>query len=257
MLYGVTGLTYNQNKIVWVILKKKAGERMEAVYPMLEKCPLFDQIREAEYKALITCMKAHLRKFSQDDYVFLAGSQINYIGIVVTGAVEIVKENLAGDRLILDVLGPVSLFGEGIVCTRDRIAPVSVHVKETAQILFIPYERIIRTCGSACGFHFQLIQNMMMILGEKNFRMNTKIELLMLKGMRQKLATYLIHESQNRHSLSFDIPLNRNQLAEYLSVSRTAMSRELSRMKEEGLLDYYQNSFKILELEQLKEALMI
>ena len=87
--------------------------------------------------------------------------------------------------------------------------------------------------------------------------MNSKIELLMLKGMREKLATYLIHEFQKNHNRSFDIVLNRNELAEYLNVSRTAMSRELGRMKDEGLLDYYQNSFKILDLDGLKDCLMV
>ncbi|WP_373482688.1 Crp/Fnr family transcriptional regulator [Acetobacterium sp.] len=230
---------------------------MEKFYGTLEKSPLFDNIKADEFKVLMTCINGNIRKFSSDDYVFLAGSQISFVGIVLTGAVEIIKENPAGARLIMDVLGPAHIFGEGIVCTKARIAPVSVRVKEESQILLIPFERIIRTCGNACNFHFQLIQNMMMLLGEKNFRMNSKIELLMLKGMREKLATYLIQESQTNNSRSFDIVLNRNELAEYLNVSRTAMSRELSRMKDEGLLDYYQNSFRILDLDQLKDCLMI
>ena len=230
---------------------------MEKFYEVLEKNPLFANIKVAEYKVLMTCINGNIRKFSSDDYIFLAGSEISYVGIVLTGAIEIIKENPAGARLIMDVLGPANIFGEGIVCTKARIAPVSVRIKEAAQILFIPFERIIKTCGNACNFHFQLIQNMMMILGEKNFRMNSKIELLMLKGMREKLATYLIHEFQKNNSRSFDIVLNRNELAEYLNVSRTAMSRELGRMKDEGLLDYYQNSFKILDLDGLKDCLMV
>ena len=224
---------------------------MEKFYEVLEKNPLFANIKVAEYKVLMTCINGNIRKFSSDDYIFLAGSEISYVGIVLTGAIEIIKENPAGARLIMDVLGPANIFGEGIVCTKARIAPVSVRVKEAAQILFIPFERIIKTCGNACNFHFQLIQNMMMILGEKNFRMNSKIELL------EKLATYLIHEFQKNNSRSFDIVLNRNELAEYLNVSRTAMSRELGRMKDEGLLDYYQNSFKILDLDGLKDCLMV
>lgn len=230
---------------------------MEDINRMLEACPLFDQIKTDEYEKMMACIKGHIRKFAQDDYVFLAGSEIDFIGVVVTGVVEIVKENLAGTRLILDILGPASIFGEGIASTRAKIAPVSVHVKEEAQILMIPYVRLIKACEHACGFHYQLIQNMVTLLGEKNFRMNSKIELLMLKGMREKLSTYLIYEAQRNSSLSFDIPLNRNELAEYLNVSRTSMSRELSRMKDEGLLDYYQNSFKILDMETMREALMV
>ena len=230
---------------------------MEEFYAVIKKCPLFENIKEEEYKTLMTCINGHVKKQTGDDYIFLAGSQINFIGIVLTGSVEIIKENPAGSRLIMDFLGPSSIFGEGIVCTKARIAPVSVRVKEISQVLFVPFERIIKSCGNACDFHYQLIRNMMMILGEKNFRMNTKIELLMLKGMREKLATYLIYESQKYNSLGFDIVPNRNELAEYLNVSRTSMSRELGRMKAEGLLDYYQNSFRILALDELKDSLMI
>ena len=146
---------------------------MEKFYEVLEKNPLFANIKVAEYKVLMTCINGNIRKFSSDDYIFLAGSEISYVGIVLTGAIEIIKENPAGARLIMDVLGPANIFGEGIVCTKARIAPVSVRVKEAAQILFFPFERIIKTCGNACNFPFQLIQNMMMILGEKNFRMNS------------------------------------------------------------------------------------
>lgn len=229
---------------------------MEQFYPVIAQCPLFDMVNRDEYQNLMTCINANIRKYNSDDYVILAGSQIAFVGIVLSGAVEIIKENPAGARLIMDVLGPGHIFGEGIVCTKARIAPVSVRVKAASQILVIPFERIIKTCGKSCDFHFQLIQNMMMLLGEKNFRMNVKIELLMLKGMREKLATYLLEQASQNNNRSFDIFLNRNELAEYLNVSRTSMSRELSRMKDEGLLDYYQNSFRILDREGLTACLM-
>ena len=154
-------------------------------------------------------------------------------------------------------LGEGHIFAEGIVCTRERISPVTVRVKEESKILFIPYERITRSCGNSCTFHIHLIQNMMMLLGEKNFNLNTKIELLSLKGMREKIATFLLNESKDQNnSLTFQIVPNRNELAEYLNVSRTSMCRDLARMKEEEILDYYQNSFKILSMEALKDCLL-
>ncbi len=228
---------------------------MEQIYPTLMNCPLFINIKENEYQGLLSCINSYIKSYHSNEYVFFSGSEINYVGIVLSGSVEIIKENLAGSRHILDFLGPSNIFGEGIVCTNKRISSVTVRVKDDSKILFIPYERIIKTCSNSCAFHLQLIKNMMMLLGEKNDVLNHKIELLMLKGMREKLATYLLNESKKQNSLTFQVIPNRNELAEYLNVSRPSMCRELARMKVEGILDYYQNSFKIISMEDLKECL--
>ncbi len=228
---------------------------MEQYYPVMNKCPLFRNIGEVEFGHLIKCLGAQIKHYKEEEYVFLSGDQINYIGIVFTGVLEIMKENLAGNKHILAMVGPSDMFAEGIVCTSRRISPVSVRVKEDADVLFIPYEKMIKSCGNTCSFHLSLIQNMMVILGEKNFILNRKLELLTLKGMREKLASYLLSVSNDRGSDMFQINLNRTDLADYLNVSRTSMCRELARMKDEGILDYYSNSFKLLDKNRLQEAL--
>lgn len=224
---------------------------MEQFYDILNKCILFRGIEEVQLGTLLKCMNAQIKNY-KEEYVFLSGDTIDYIGVVLSGAVEIMKENLAGNKHIIAVLSPSDLFAEGIVCTAARISPVTVYVKEEASVLLIPYERVIRSCGNSCTFHIKLIQNMMMILGEKNIRLNQKIELLILKGMREKLVSFLLSEDGNKDNGIFQIALNRTELADFLNVSRTSMCRELARMKEEGLIDYYGNSFKLLN----KEALM-
>lgn len=237
-------------------IDKSGGIIMEDYLEILSTCPLFENIKEDEYKPLLSCINSHKKLFNSDEYVFFAGNTINYVGIVLSGSVEVIKEDLAGSRHIMDFLGPSDIFAEGIACTKKHIAPVTVRTKEVSQILFIPFDRIIKTCNNSCAFHIQLIKNMMMILGEKNYNMNRKMELLMLKGMREKLATYLLRESLKNNSLTFQIVPNRNELAEYLNVSRTSMCRELAEMKEEGILDYYQKSFKILSRDALKNCLI-
>ncbi|MDF2485456.1 MAG: hypothetical protein K0R46_1624 [Herbinix sp.] len=228
---------------------------MEEYYPILKSCALFRNIGEKEFGQLMRCMDAQIRSHKAEDYVFLAGDEINYIGIILTGVVEVMKENLAGNKHIVAFLGPSDMFGEGIVCTMHRISPVTVHVKEDAKILFIPYERVIKSCGTSCNFHISLIQNMMVVLGEKNVNLNRKLELLTLKGMREKIASYLMNEASIRGTNMFQIMLNRTELADYLNVSRTSMCRELARMKDEGLLDYYGNSFKIMNKVRLGQCL--
>lgn len=228
---------------------------MEEFYTVLAKCPLFSNIKEDEYRVLLSCINAYPKTFHSNEYILLAGDVVNYVGIVLSGSLEISKENPAGMKHIMDFMGPGNIFSEVIVCTSERKSPVNVRAKEDSKILFVPYERIIKTCGSSCSFHFQLIRNMMTLLGEKNMNLNKKIELLLIKGMRAKLAAYLLSESKKNGSLTFQIVPNRNELAEYLNVSRTSMCRELARMKDLGMLDYYQNSFKILSPEKLKSSL--
>jgi CRP-like cAMP-binding protein len=228
---------------------------MEQFYPILKNCALFRKIGEKEFGDLMKCLGAQVKSIEADKYVFLAGDEVNHIGIILSGKIEVAKESLSGNKHIVALLGPADMFAEGIVCTVKRISPVSVQVKEDAKILNIPYERIIRSCGNSCAFHINLIQNMMAVLGEKNISLNRKLELLALKGMREKLASYLIGEAYERNSNMFQIMLNRTELADYLNVSRTSMCRELARMKDEGLIDYYANSFKLINRERLAQCL--
>lgn len=230
---------------------------MQQYYPILKDCALFRKINEVDFGHLMKCLGAQVKSYKEDEYILLSGDEVNYIGIVLTGNVLIMKESLAGNKHIVAFLGPSDLFAEGIVCTAARISPVTVQVKEKASILLIPYERIIKSCGNACIFHINLIQNMMIILGEKNLRLNRKLELLTLKGMREKLASYLLNESALRSSSTFQIMLNRTELADYLNVSRTSMCREMAKMKDEGMIDYYGNSFKLIDKNLLAECLEI
>lgn len=228
---------------------------MEKYFPILNKCALFHNIDETDLGHLLVCLGAKLKSYEEEEYVFFAGDEVSTVGIVLDGRVEIMKENLAGNKHIVAFIEPSQIFAEGIVCTASRISPVTVRVLEDTKILFIPYERIIKSCGNSCSFHIGLIQNMMVILGEKNVNLNRKLELLTLKGMREKIASFLIREAVERRSNTFLIMPNRTELADYLNVSRTSMCRELTRMKEEGLIDFYGHSFKILKREELAQCL--
>ena len=228
---------------------------MEQYYPILKRCALFRGIEESNYMDLLGCLDAQIKHFNEDEYIFFAGDKINRVGVVLSGTVEILKENLAGNKHIIAILDSSHLFAEGIVCTADRLSPVTAQAKEETNIMFIPYEKIIRSCGQSCSYHFGLIQNMMVVLGEKNINLNWKLELLTLKGMREKLASYLIKASYENRSNTFQIPLNRSELSDFLNVSRTSMCRELTRMKDDGLIDLYGRSFKILDKEGLAGCL--
>lgn len=234
---------------------KECMEQLKQYYPVLKKCALFRNIEEKDFAGLIGCLGAQMKSLVADEYVFIAGDEVNYIGILLSGKIEIAKESLSGNKHIVALLGPSDMFGEGIVCTVKRISPVTVQVKEDAKILTVPYERIIRSCGNSCAYHISIIRNMMAVLGEKNMNLNRKLELLAFKGMRQKLASFLLGEAYERNSNMFQIMLNRTELAAFLNVSRTSMCRELARMKDEGLIDFYANSFKLIDKERLARCL--
>lgn len=231
------------------------GIKMEKFYQVLEKSSLFNNIDKSDLAHLLLCLSTELKSYHSEKYLFFAGDQLSRVGIIVEGVVEVMKENLAGDKHIIAFLEEADMFAEGIVCTRTRISPVTARVKTSATILWIPYEKIIKSCGNTCDFHVRLIQNMMTILGEKNVILNKKLELLSLKGMREKIASFLLNESVERNLDTFSIVQNRMELADYLNVSRTSMCRELTRMKEDGLIDYYGKSFKILDKKSLAKCL--
>lgn len=228
---------------------------MEIDFNILEKCSIFREISKTDYKHILSCMNAQIKRYRADDYVFLTGDQVDYIGVVLTGSLILMKENLVGTRHIISSLEPSDIFAEGIVCTQKRRSPVTVMTKVESTVLFLPYQKLITTCSNACGFHVQLIHNMLLLLGEKNYLLNHKIDILMLKGLKEKIANFLLYEAKKNGTDYFEIDYNRNELAEYLNVSRPSMSRELANMKDAGMIDYHLNTFHILSYEKLGACL--
>ncbi|MBP3889342.1 MAG: Crp/Fnr family transcriptional regulator [Cellulosilyticum sp.] len=224
-------------------------------YQTLMQSALFRNISKAELISLLPCLNVLTKTYEPESIILTQGETVGYIYIILEGTVEIAKENFTGHKNIISLLSASNLFGEGVVCTEQRLSPVIATALTPVTLLLIPYERIVGGCEQSCTFHYRLIHNMMILLGEKNYHLNTKMELLLLKGMREKLATYLLLEARKQKTTSFTISLNRNQLADYLNVSRSSMCRELGRMQEEGIIEYYQNSFKILDEKRLHEAL--
>ena len=118
---------------------------LEDTYQIIGNCPLFENIKTEELKTLLSCMNSYKKNYESDEYIFFTGSEINYVGIVLSGSLEILKEDLAGSRHILDFLGPSDIFAEGIACTKKHVSPVTVRTKESSSVLFIPFEKIIKT----------------------------------------------------------------------------------------------------------------
>ena len=209
------------------------------------RLPLFDGISEQERGTMLGCIGYHIGTFKKGGIVALEGENLRHIGIVLSGSVDMVKEDLWGHKTMLLRIRKDEIFGETFACGEDNLSVVTFQVSEDARILFLPFDRVMHSCTMACRFHHQLIENMVHIIANKNRDLMRKVEVVSRRSIREKLLTYLSIQSQTQGSRYFEIPLGRLELAEYLCVDRSALTRELAKMKDEGLLDYDRNWFRI------------
>ena len=215
-------------------------------YPILKQCPLFAGIVEPNLDALLDCLGARHKRFGKNGMVLVADRKPDSVGIVLAGAVHVVREDFWGRRNIMGRVEPGGLFCEAFACADIEKLPVSVIAAEASEILFVNCKRIIASCPSACAFHAKLIRNLTLILAQKNIALTQKLKYVTQPTTREKLLSYLSEQAQLAGSKTFDIPFNREELADYLSVERSAMSAELSRMRDDGLLNYHKNHFEFL-----------
>lgn len=207
--------------------------------------PLFDGINPENRKAVLGCIGYHIGTFHKGDIVVFEEENIQHIGIPLSGAVDMIKEDFWGNKTMLVRMHRGNLFGETFACSKDNQSMVTFMVSEDAKILFMPFNRVIHSCTMACAFHHQLIENMVHIIANKNRELMRKVEVVSKRTIREKILTYLSIQAQLHGSPYFEIPLGRMELAEYLCVDRSALTRELAKMKNDGLIDYDQNCFRM------------
>ncbi len=208
--------------------------------------PLFAGIKPEDRKPMLHCIGYRVSNFSKGEIVAFEGENLKHIGIVLSGSVDMVKEDLWGNKTMLLRMRRNELFGETFACGEDNLSVVTFIVSEDAQILFMPFSRVMHSCTMACEFHHRLIENMVKVIANKNRDLMRKVEVVSKRTIREKLLTYLSIQAQQQNSRYFEIPLGRVELAEYLCVDRSALTRELAKMKEDGLIDYDKNCFRIL-----------
>ncbi len=226
---------------------------MKEIAKFLRNCKLFTNIEGEELLHLLTCLNAKVYKFNRGNFIWMQGDSDYKVGIVVEGKVNIIKEDIMGNRSLIAAIPAPHIFGESLVSSETPVSPVSVQAAMDSKIMLFDFLRLVKSCGSACNYHTRLIQNMMKILASKNIYLNEKIDYLSRTTTRQKVAAYLINHITDADSLLSVIPLNREELADYLGVNRSALSRELSIMRDEGLISFKKNIFSILNYDALSE----
>ena len=219
---------------------------MKNCLDVLKTVRLFKGIEEADLQPLLSCLAAKSVRFEKGQTVFSSGESIEKFGIVLSGQVQVVQDDYYGNRSILGKIDIGNLFGESFACAEMKTLPVSVITMSESELLFIDCHRLAVPCAKACGFHSKLIQNMLNIVSMKNISLTQKIEFTSKRTTREKLLAYLSAEAKKTGSSSFNIPFNRQELADFLSVERSAMSAELSKLREDGILSYHKNQFELL-----------
>ena len=206
---------------------------------------LFQGIREHEIEAMLTCLSAVERTYRKDAYIYRAGDVTGRLGVVMEGAVNIIKDDVWGNRKIIENIGGGQIFGETYACLKGEPLMVDVQASERSRILFMDVNRILTTCSSSCDFHNRLIRSLMYVLAGKNLMLTKKMDIITPKSLRERVMVYLSQESVKQGCRTVTVPFNRQQMADYLSVDRSALSAELSRMQRDGVISYEKNRFTI------------
>lgn len=219
---------------------------MKKYVSVLKRTQLFAGVGDDEIASMLSCLGARLYTYKKGEYVLRQGEHLNDIIVLVDGNLHIQKDDYWGNRSILGQIAVGEMFGEAYVAPESGVLLNDVVAVDESSVIFFDVKRIITTCSSACRFHSMVVQNMFFAISEKNRKLVQKLGHMSKRSTRKKLISYLSEEAKRHNSSSFTIPFNRQQLADFLSVDRSAMSNELCKMRDEGLLEFEKNQFKLL-----------
>jgi len=219
---------------------------MEQFLPILEKSALFDGIEREELLALLPCLGAKTVTFEKGETVLGEGEAAGLMGIVLSGAVQVVRDDIDGSRTIVERLAGGALFAEVFACAEVDTMPVSVIASERATVLLLDCRRALTHCSNACSFHDRLVKNLLKSIAAKTLLLNRKLTILSGRSTREKLLLYLRAEAKRQGSRHITVPFDRQALADYLGAERSALSAEISKLRSEGVLESKKSEFTLL-----------
>lgn len=218
---------------------------MKDFLPVIRSSPLFSGISAEEASAMLSCLQAEKKGFPKEAFLLHAGDTAESIGLILSGSILVIQEDIWGNRNILSKAGPGQTFAAAYACAPGSVLNVNVFAETPVTALFLNVKRILNVCPSACTHHSRIIRNLLGDLAEKNLRFSEKLTHMSQRTTRDKLMSYLSAEAQRLGTYEFDIPFSRQQLADYLGVERSGLSLELGKMRSEELLDFHKNHFAL------------
>ena len=219
---------------------------MKKYIPILKRTKLFSGVGEDDIASLLSCLGARKKEYKKGEYILREGEHISDIFILVDGKIHIQKDDYWGNRSILSVISVGEMFGEGYAAPESAALLNDVVAVEDSSVIFFDVKRILTTCSSACRFHNMIVQNMFFAISDKNRKLVQKLGHMSGRTTRAKLISYLSEEAKRQGSSAFTVPFNRQQLADYLCVDRSAMSNELCKMRDEGMIKFEKSRFELL-----------
>lgn len=218
---------------------------MNDYFQVIKVSPLFASMSEKEIETMLLCLDASIKECAKNQILLRVGESTDALCIVLAGSVHIVKEDFWGNQNLIAKVTQGQLFAETYACSEGATLGVSAVAAQPSAILFLKVRRVLATCGSACEFHARLIQNLLAVLASKNLMLNEKLTHVTQRTTKEKLLSYLSEQAQKNGGRTFEIPFNRQQLADYLSVDRSAMSNELCKMRDAGMLTFSGRRFTL------------
>lgn len=219
---------------------------MEAYFDILSQCPLFAGICRQEMERMLGCMGGKITDIAKGNPVFLEGDPAEFVGVVLSGKVQILRSDYYGNRSVLAVVSPGDLFGEAFACAGVEALPVSAIALQTCTVLLLDCKRVLTGCANACPYHSRLVQNLLQGIAQKNLMLTRKIRCMSQKTTREKLMEFLLEQAKQQESAEFVIPYDRQALADYLGVERSAMSAEIGKLRKAGLIESDGSWFRVL-----------
>ena len=195
---------------------------------------------------MLSCLGGKITGIAKGNPVFLEGAPAEFVGVVLDGKVQILRTDYYGNRSVLTVVSPGGLFGEAFACAGVETLPVSVIALENASVLLLDCKRVLTGCSNACPFHSRLVRNLLQGIAQKNLILTRKIQCMSQKTTQEKLMEFLLEQAKQQGSAEFVIPYDRQALADYLGVERSAMSAEISKLKKAGRIDCSGSRFRVL-----------
>ena len=218
---------------------------MQRYYNQIKNSPVFFGMSEDELKALLECFNARLKSYDDGEIIIRQGDMIKDIYLVLEGAVNIEKDSYWGRRIIVTQIGINENIALAFVASKNIESSIDAVSVGKTKLLLLGYEKCTSMCQNACTKHKLLINNLFEILSKENIELLQKIENISQKTIREKLLTYLSNEARRNKSYAFEIPFNRQDLADYLNIDRSAMSFEISKMQKDGLIKVDKNKFTL------------
>jgi len=219
---------------------------MRKFLPLLKRTRLFSGVGEDEIESMLSCLGSRIREFSKGEYVIREGEHLSDIIVLAEGTLHIQKDDYWGNRSILGQITAGEMFGEAYAAPDSGTVANDVVAVEKSTVIYFDVKRILTTCSSACRFHQAVVQNMFFAVSEQNRRLVQKLGHMSQRTTREKLISYLSEQAKQHSGSKFTIPFNRQQLADFLSVDRSAMSNELCKMRDEGMIEFDKSNFRLL-----------